>query len=364
MNNRKLSIRKSRFLVLILTVLVLLFAVLFVLNKKTTLKGDDTVLTINGEPVSVAEFLNIRSGLRANVYSYFSQKNGTGENKNFWETSFEGEVPAEILNKQTIEVLKKIKIEQILMKNNGITEDISYSGFLEYLNAENERRKMAIIKNIPIYGPVQYNEKIFYDYLHSEREEKLKQILHGKVFILSQEEIMLYYNENKNGKYLIPDYKRIGIITLSLTDIYKNISANMNDKPDSVINQIMKSIRSGEKFENIVNQMKKRGIQGIEFKEHVLNGSAARNNSIISPAVSTIIKDLEINQTGQVIEEDKKIMIVKIIEKAPAYFMTYEEVKGQIEKELIDKKYEYLINSLLDSAKVEINGKILGKISG
>jgi hypothetical protein len=364
MNNRKLSQAKSRFLVLILTVLVLLFAVSLVLNKKTTLKEDDTVLTINGEPVSVAEFLNIRSGLRANVYSYFSQKNGTGENKNFWKTSFEGEVPGEILNKQTIEVLKKIKTEQILMKNNGITKDISYSGFLEYLNAENERRKVAIIKNIPVYGPVHYDEKIFYDYLHSQREEKLKQILHGKVFILSQEEIILYYNENKNGKYMVPDYKRIGIITLSSTSSYKNISANKNDKFESVINQIMKRIRSGEKLETVVNEMKKRGTKGIEFKEHVLNGSAARNDSIISPAVSAKIKDLEINQIGQVIEGDKKLMIVKIIEKAPVYFMTFEEVKGQIEKELIDKKYENLINSLLDSVKVEINGKILGKISG
>jgi hypothetical protein len=69
------------------------------------------------------------SGLRANVYSYFSNKYGIEESSAFWSSDFEGEVPEEVLRQKTIELLKRIKIEQILMREHGIADDISLTDF-------------------------------------------------------------------------------------------------------------------------------------------------------------------------------------------------------------------------------------------
>jgi hypothetical protein len=166
---------------------------------------DDTVLTINGEPVSIAEYLHIMSGERANVFSYFSQKYGAKDSGDFWTSSFNGEVPVNKLKQNTIDKLKKIKTEQSLMKLYGITDDISYPCFLEDLRKENERRRVAVSKNLPIYGPIQYDENIYFEYLHSERTEKLKHILSGKELFISEADIKKYYDQNKEIIFRKPD---------------------------------------------------------------------------------------------------------------------------------------------------------------
>lgn len=199
MNNvdksNKMLKKRAQTILIILVSTFLLFAILLVILNLNKIEDNDTVLTINGESVSKAEYLFVMSGLRPNVFSYFSRKYGTEESANFWTSSFNGEVPAEILRQKTIDLLRRIKTEQILMKKHGITDDITFSGFLEDLKTENERRRLALAKNLPVYGPVQYEDKIYYDYLHSERIEKLKRILFTSEITISEEEINNYYGQ-------------------------------------------------------------------------------------------------------------------------------------------------------------------------
>ncbi|MFA9377610.1 MAG: hypothetical protein ACERKZ_12745 [Lachnotalea sp.] len=60
------------------------------------------------------------------------------------------------------------RAEQILLKESGIIEDYSYDKFLEQLTKENEKRKEAIENNQAIYGPKQYDKKVYFDYYYSE----------------------------------------------------------------------------------------------------------------------------------------------------------------------------------------------------
>lgn len=362
-NDNKFYRTKLKLSAILLTLIVSLLAISLILNHLTRLEDNDTVLTINGEPVSMDEFLNIRSGLRANTYSYFSQKYGARDSINFWTTSFNGEVPADILRQNTIDELKRIKTEQILMKIHGIIDDISYSGFLKELNKENGRRKMAVMKNKPIYGPLQYDAKRFYVYLQSERIDKLKQMLSGKELLISEEEIRIYYCENKGGKYKRPDYIKIEKISLPVTNGYEDDSTIEKVKPEIVISQIIRNIRSGEKFEIIVNDYKRKGVKDIEFEELVFDGSTLRIYTTLYPELSTKVNDLKTNQISDIIREKNSLNIIKIIQKESADFMTLEEVRGHIKKELINNKYDIIINKLLDSAKVKLDEKILRKMS-
>ena len=77
--------------ILFAVVLPLLAAVLlsgsFIVSHSSKYSGEATVFTVSGEPVSKDEFLNVMSGLRANVFSYFVQKYGVSDSAKFWTTS-------------------------------------------------------------------------------------------------------------------------------------------------------------------------------------------------------------------------------------------------------------------------------------
>ena len=176
---------------IVAAVALILFTItgLLIVNNLTVTDDNETVLTINGEPVSKAEYLFVMSGLRTGVFSYFAQKYNTDESKGFWEYKFDGEIPADVLGKRTLDALRKIKTEQILMEKNGIMNDITFSGFLKQLKEENERRKAASEQNLPVYGPLRFEEKMYFDYLHSERIQKLKKNLSLNILSLKDEEI-------------------------------------------------------------------------------------------------------------------------------------------------------------------------------
>ena len=102
---------------------------------------DSTIVAlINGEPVSVDEFNHFYPNHRIQVYSYFSKKYNENSNPDFWNTTINGENPAEMVRKITMEELVRIKAIQILCKENGLIEDISYAAFLNNLVMENEKR--------------------------------------------------------------------------------------------------------------------------------------------------------------------------------------------------------------------------------
>lgn len=361
-NNNKYFLKKLTILAVILIFVISLLTISSILNHLTTVKDNDTILTVNGEQVSLNEFLTVLSGLRSNTYSYFSQKYGSTDSKNFWTTSFNGEVPVNVLKQKTIDALKKLKIEQMLMKQYGITNDISYSGFLKDFKAENERRKIAVGENHAIYGPMQYEEKIYYDNLQTERIEKLKQRLSGKKFFISEEEIKIFYNDNKDEKYKNKDSIKIEKIALPIINVYEDVSMNEKGKPEMVISQILKRIRGGEKFKIVVDDYKSKGVKEVEFEELVFDGSTLMNYAALYPEISSKVNDMNTNQISDIISERNSLNIIKIIEKKSGVYKTYEEVKGQIKKELIDKKYERMINKLLDSANVKLREKILRKI--
>lgn len=318
---------------------------------------------MNEEPISLAEFLNVMSGSRANIYSYFSSKYGVTDNVNFWKTDFNGEVPSELLLQNTISQLKRIKAEQILFKVYGIEDDISYSDFLRDFKKENKRRKIAVERKIPIYGPIQYDEKVYYDYLQSERIEKLKQLLASKELRTSEEEIIKFYSENRKEIYKNPDMIRIEKITMAITNNGEEISETEKMKREITMKQILIRMRNGEKSRLVINDFKSKGVINIEFEELMIDKSSSKMYSNLFPEISMGIKTLNFFQISDIIKEVNSLNIIKIVEVQGGSFMTYEEVKGHIMKELINDKFNRMIMKLAVELELVINEKLIRKIA-
>lgn len=74
------------------------------------------------------------------------------------------------------------KVEQQMLKENNVVEDISFSSFLNKVNQENEARKKAMDAGERIYGPKEYDARIYYDYIYSEAKEKMiKNVLMSQI---------------------------------------------------------------------------------------------------------------------------------------------------------------------------------------
>ncbi|MCX7708971.1 MAG: right-handed parallel beta-helix repeat-containing protein [Clostridia bacterium] len=155
---------------------------------KNLFPGEDTVVArVSGYPVYARELRQRMEGRRADVYGYILNKYGAQDSENFWRTSFDGEIPGEIVKKAAMEESIRIKVQQILARENGILKDDSYLAFLNELEKENERRKDAIKGKQIIYGPEEYGEAEFFSYAFSNMVIRLKEKLNKNELLVPEE---------------------------------------------------------------------------------------------------------------------------------------------------------------------------------
>lgn len=364
-NKRKNSIFKKKILFAVLLPLlaaVLLSASLIVIHS-SKYTGDATVFSVNEEPVSKDEFLNVMSGLRANVFSYFVRKYGAADSTKFWTTSFQGEIPIEVVKQQTLDKLKRIKTEQIVMKNNGIASDITYFDFLDKLKAENERRKKAVEKKQVIYGPQQFDAIGYYDVLHGNRLEELKNKLADKELSSNDEEIKNAYDENKEASYKKINSIKYEKIVIPYLDEKGNSSPDKKKMAASMAAIIKDDTNKGLKFEDIVSAYKKQDKSDIEYKELEFDESTYKADSRTYPQLTILLDELKNGQISDIIEENASFTIVKVLEKSIPSYKTLDEVRKQVKKALAEKKYDELINKLVHELKLIVDNNVYNSIS-
>ncbi|OCT11075.1 hypothetical protein A8709_05100 [Paenibacillus pectinilyticus] len=179
--------------------IVLLTATASMNPIRQTVGSDAIVATVNGVPVEVSEFKQQIAAERAGVFNYFHKKYGVEDGADFWVTSHDGEVPLEMIKQRALDAEVKVKVQQIVMQEKGIVADISYATFLRNLADENARRKAAIQKKEPIYGPIQVGEHDYFAYLMSNAVIKLKQVLAEKELDATEAKLKAFYEVSVKG---------------------------------------------------------------------------------------------------------------------------------------------------------------------
>jgi hypothetical protein len=334
----------------------LLIAVFFVQIYQDKCSDNATVFTVNNEPVSKAEFLNEMSGLKSTVFSAFAQKYSVKDNIEFWTTSYDNETPIVVLKEKTMSSLKRMKIEQILFKKNGIAADISYSRFLKDLETENQRRKEALAKNEVIYGPKIYDKVEYYNVLHDNRVEELKNKLSSNQLSVKDSEITSYYNRNRGNLYKKPDDIKYQKIEFKYSDATKSDA-------ESKIAEMLSAVKSGKSFQNVVNSFKKQSKSDITYTEQTYNENAEGASYMMHQQLVTKLNEIASGQTSDIIDDNNCLSIIKVLEKSSSGYYTLADVKDNIKSELIKEKYDLLISKMESSAKVVVDSKIYEEIS-
>jgi len=162
----------------------------------------DTVLTVNGTPVSLDEFNLFLQNNKAMAASYFQSKYHADYSEGFWNTSYQGEKPIDYVKQRTVDELKKLKVEQLLMKEHGEIRDLDFGQFRKSLEEENRARRAKIERQEQVYGLMQFSPLQYYSYLQSAHYTSLiNTLMSDKKYSLPESVYRDYYERQKERYY-------------------------------------------------------------------------------------------------------------------------------------------------------------------
>ncbi|GMQ59065.1 hypothetical protein AN1V17_34620 [Vallitalea sediminicola] len=320
MKNKKrcINVKKLAIIITVIMTFSLLFIVI-VAKDKVDIDADKTVAYINDEPVSLREF-------------------------------------KQCFSSQDLAYMIRIKIEQLLFREKNIVEDISYKTYHRSFIKENERRKKAVDKGEIIYGPKQFQEDDYYNYLHSKRVLLLKGILAADEYAIDDKKLKIYYDNSKE-RYL--DYKKQDCIETRL------IKISPLDRRDEklTVSDIKELIDTQDNiFDNMVdlkNIIEENGYK-IDVIDRVFDETTARNDIKIEYSIYNPVSRLKVNEISDVIDYNGAFYIIKCISRKEGSYYSFEDKKDMIRTRYIDEKYEELIQKLMNEAVVKIVDDSLG----
>ncbi len=198
-----MKVRKKSLIIIcvaLLSVLVVAVGAVLLLSpeKGSGISDTETVVYVNGSPIVFAELKIVSEGFQSEVVTYFYNTYGVEQSESFWNDEHGGETPNERFFKLVLDEAVRLKTEQLIMVDYGVTDDISYETYYNSFVTENKRRLKALENNEIIYGPKQYSLKNYFDYVHNNRLIELKALINKEV---TGEDITDYSAENLEKKY-------------------------------------------------------------------------------------------------------------------------------------------------------------------
>ncbi|MEV6512356.1 hypothetical protein [Streptomyces sp. NPDC051642] len=142
-----------------------------------------TVATIDGQAVPVRELALFLAQERAATFAYFHERFGAGDHPGFWTTAYGARTPRDYLKSRALKDVTRVTVEQQLARRHSLVTDTRYAAFRQSLAEENARRRDALARHQPVYGPTRYREADYFTYVTSRIGSQLEDTLveHGDI---------------------------------------------------------------------------------------------------------------------------------------------------------------------------------------
>ena len=155
--------------------------------------SEDIYAYVNGEKITPEEIDYFSQRRKAEVLQEYVSKYNISDFSEFWNTEFDGKTPSQELEEKAFEEAVRSKIVLVLMRDNGIYDDISFEGLKKQAEEFNRKNKESSEKKVGINS---IDIEQFYTYYISTGELELKNILAKKDLKPTEDEIHDYYEGN------------------------------------------------------------------------------------------------------------------------------------------------------------------------
>lgn len=304
------------------------------------------VAWIDGEAVDRRELKLYMDSHRSYVYGQYQKKYNAEYSKNFWTRSFNGQKPVNTLKETALEKLKKVKAAQILARDLGVRASINYRSFLFQLKDENARRKKVLETGGIIYGPQQYDEQAFYEYLQENMLIQIKEKLKDTLFKPSEEELKLYYEENRKKMFRIVD-------TVDTEWIY--IKSSSRNSALNVLERIRLEMEETRDFDKCIKEINGGKYKDVLRTDRQFGGMRAKEQAINEPELYNSALALNAFETSEMMEIGETIGFLACTNRNSNSFIPYNDCRDNVVRAFIDDKYQDYIDAKIRSASVTKN---------
>lgn len=343
--------RRKRLLFALASILILFIAGAFGLGDMRSLGSNaNTAFSIGKYNVSDREFEAFLQNNKALTTSYFKRTYNADYGKSFWTSSFNGENPLAYAKQKALDELTKVKIEQIIMKENGIVSDISYEAFLKSYEQENKDRAKKLANKQPIYGPQKYGLAEYYSYYHSMNVQKLiDKWTKEAQRTLSDGELKSYYDKVKEPyfhKGYAFDYEKISL---------------QNEAGEQ--EQLIK-IRQASTEKNIPVDEAAAFLGEEVTTEHLtLNLDETSKEDTQSQNLYLQFLDFSTGELSEIEQSDNEWFMYRLVLKRDKGLEKYEEVKSAVIQLYVQERLEAEVGKRLKESKVQLNKEVFHNIT-
>ena len=299
------------------------------------------IMYVNGEPVTIREFKQrMEYDYRAVTIDYFARNWNAQVDEEFWGKRFRDITPREYLAERTIENCALIKIQTLKMKEMGIINDISYQSFLSDLEVENQRRKETVQKGGIIYGPEQYSENEYFEYVFSNLRKELKEKMATELGWNEESELQEYYETFKDSYYKYSD----DIEIIKLVVPYNNDSKS---ETYSKLEKIVKASVDKESFEKAANVLGEIEVQN--FTEET-----ARSDSRYFEPLKLAAMSLEPDSVSQVIDDGENLSVIYCVSKIDGGYIPFDSIRDNVRQQYYDQCFDEWLNNQYAKAEIVV----------
>jgi len=315
------------------------------------------VASVNGHPVFAAEIRLAMDRYRAEVISYFAQRNAHINSPYFWNQSMHGEIPASILKNKALDYCIGAKVRQILALEQGLIADISYLSILRQRSEENPlRRKIADAGGI-VYGPVEYDEDSYFQYIMNYLASDLKSKME-KEMVIPEPLLRERYEKENHLCASCPPSQEILLVRVDNggnpidTAAISALRLKMISRSDC---QNLNALKFGSKPLKITCErflMDKNLLQARE-----------KMGKLVAIKIDARARDLAAGEVGPAFDFKEGIAIVKCLSRGEPVRVGFDEARGRIQEEIIGERFDDIISARRRSAAVHVEQALLDQIT-
>ncbi|KKO53103.1 peptidyl-prolyl cis-trans isomerase [Paenibacillus sp. DMB20] len=248
--------------------------------------------------------------------------------------------------------MKKIKVEQILMKEHGILQDISYKTFLKKLASENNDRQRKLRNDQPIYGPREYEAEEFYSYTHSMNlQHFIDTLAKEKGKLLTDAELKPFYERVKSDYFhqgYVFEYEKIRIT--------KGIDASNR----------LKSLQKYVLTENMGVQEaigRLKHAQGIEYQRETLDLDVKSKDDAAAYNLQKMLMSMRPGDFTDMAQDDDGVIMYRLLEAKSKGYAPYDQVKSALVQIYMEQQLEQQMDERLRETQIRMNQEVLEQIS-
>jgi hypothetical protein len=321
---------------------------------------EPAALVINQHEVSREEFRWFMEQERGGVFRHFKTRHNLEDGRGFWTHEIEGTTPKAMLQSNSVARITREKVEQILFRELGLVQDISYATFLAQLERLNEERERAAKLGRTVYGPVRYTQLQYYQHWKATLRAQAGEKLAEKQWAPREEDLRKFYNENRDLFRVLP-LSTLEVVTVQARK--KPAAAERADAVRSAAGMIRARFQAGSTLADVLKG--RWGDDRIEVSGQRFEEINADRLGELLPDEEELKAVLALAPGGTVllVDSDAGARVVRCLGKTAGEARPYEAVQRQVRERWLAQQYDRHIERLVSQAKVQVNQEALDALS-